>query len=206
MNPTSQRLEVECGDAIRILGVEGEPVDGLPAVAGLYTFSARRPGAVGELGLKELEPDMPLTRRILYIGKSESSLADRLGGTHFATGMSGHSTVRRTFGSLLGLRAIPRPSAIADPTRKQLMTMTANFAFDHDDDVRLTQWMLSNLAIRAFPSSFTPLAALERRVGAAFRPPLDQERKAFWTPNPWRDQVHDARARLRTLLRIELGL
>ena len=116
--------------------------------------------------------------------KAEDSLGDRLQGTHFMTGESGRSTVRRTFGALLCMEAIPRPSRIVKPDRRQLMTMTANYAFAGDDDPKLTEWMVRHLAIRVFPSSYSPLGVLERAVGARLRPPLDQEQRAFWEPIP----------------------
>jgi hypothetical protein len=205
----SSRLEAAVGAAAHVLAVESEPVDGLDALPpgpGLYTLSTRDARAIGELGLENLQPDAQLTRRILYLGKSESSLADRLEGTHLATGKSGHSTVRRTFGSLLGLCAITRPSRIVGPTRKQLMTATANFAFEAPDDERLTEWMLTNLEIRVFVTLWSPLKTFERRVGSVLRPPLDQEREPFWSPNPWREPVGRARERNRIALRAGLGL
>jgi hypothetical protein len=208
VNPRPHRLEATLRGAVRALAVDGTPVDGLdelPAAPGLYTLSVRRPAALGELGLEDLQPDAPLTRRVLYLGKSESSLADRLSETHFATGESGRSTVRRTCGSLLGLCAISRPSGIVNPTRKQLMTVTANFAFEPTDDRRLTEWMLANLGIRVFPTRWSPLKTLERRVGSLLRPPLDQEKDPLWSPNPWRSSVAGARERNQTRLRAVLA-
>ena len=97
--PSSSALDA-VAEATHQLAVESDPVDGLralPAVPGLYTLAVRDVGAIAELGLEDLEPDTPLASRILYLGKAESSIASRLGGTHLATGKSGHSTVRRTF-------------------------------------------------------------------------------------------------------------
>jgi hypothetical protein len=198
------KVERAVADAARALDVASGRVltlDALPAAPGLYTLTAGDPCAIAGLGLDELEPAAPLTGRVLYLGKSESRLSDRLAGTHFATGESGRSTVRRTFGSLLGLAAIPRPSRIENPTRKQLMTMTANFAFAPGEDERLTAWMLANLQIRAFATRASPLGAVERAVGAVLWPPLDQERTPFWSPNPWRDPVASARERIRLAVR-----
>jgi hypothetical protein len=197
-------LQAAVGAAYHALAVESEPVDGLgalPSEPGLYTLSTRDAHAIGELGLEDLQPDAPLTRRVLYLGKSESSIADRLSDTHLSTGESGRSTVRRTFGSLLGLRAIPRPSRIVGPTRKQSITATANFAFEPQDDERLTEWMHTNLEIRVFVATWSPLEHLERLVGGVLRPPLDQEKVPFWSPNPWRPLVALARERNRIRLR-----
>jgi hypothetical protein len=157
------------------------------------------------LPLPEFEPHDPLGHRVLYLGKAEDSLVGRLKGTHFMTGESGRSTVRRTFGALLGFKPIPRPSRIMNPDRRQLMTMTANYAFTDEDDSKLTEWMVSHLAIRVFASSHASLGLLERAVGARLRPPLDQEQRPFWEPNPWRIPVAAARKRVRDQLRAQLA-
>jgi hypothetical protein len=86
------------------------------------------------------------------------------------------------------------------------MTLTANFAFAPAEDERLTAWMIARLQIRALATKASPLSAVERAVGAALRPPLDQERKPFWMPNPWRVSVASARERIRLALRHANGL
>ena len=110
--------------AVKALDVGGAAATHLPARAGLYTLAPTGPEAVSVLGLEDLQPEEPLARRILYLGKAEDSLESRLISTHFAPGESGHSTVRRTLGALLGCQATPRGSRIINPSRKQLMTMT----------------------------------------------------------------------------------
>lgn len=114
--------------------------------------------------------------------------------------------MRRTFGALLALSAVPRPSGIHNPTRKQLMVATANFAFAEDDEDRLTNWMLANIEIRAYVTRTDSLAKLERAVGAVLKPPLDQERHPFWMPNPWRQPIAASRKSVREALRGELRL
>lgn len=113
---------------------------------------------------------------------------------------------KRTFAGLLGLRSCSRPSKIVNPTRKQLMTGTANFGLIADDENRLTDWMVANLFVRAGTSKWIPLETLERAVGALLRPPLDQERTPMWLPNPWRRQVSAARERLRLAARAVAGI
>ena len=206
MSEGNQSLAASAASRLNVSSPALGTIGSVPTGPGLYSLSTSRELAIADLGLKELEPDEPLTARILYLGKAEDSIAKRLAGTHFTTGKTGHSTVRRTFGALLGLSATTRPSTIASPTRKQLMTMTANFAFTRDDDSRLSDWMLANLEIRAFEAVVPWLGDLERAVGAALRPPLDQELKPLWTPNPWRSSVASARERMRLALRTDLGL
>lgn len=157
--------------------------------------------ALADLGLEEVDGETPLHDRILYLGKAEDSVRRRLARTHFETGKTGWSTLRRTLAALLDLASCTRPSRIAAPTPEQLRTMTSNYGLTPDDEARLTAWMIENLDVRAAATGSEPLPQLERVVGAVLRPPLDQERTPLWSPNPWRTQVAEARARLRTRAR-----
>jgi hypothetical protein len=75
--------------AVHTLHFDATPATVLPAVPGLYTLAASGPDGLRMLDLAELEPDDLLGHRVLYLGKAEDSLADRLQGTHFMTGESG---------------------------------------------------------------------------------------------------------------------
>jgi hypothetical protein len=205
-DPTSadpfETLEAESepglNDAIRALSIDA-PAFGTPQEAprspGLYSISVLTAAALQELHLEDVERETPLLERILYLGKAEDSLRSRLSSTHFKTGKTGWSTVRRTLAALLDLESCPRPSKVHTP--EQLRTMTANYGLIQGDEMKLTRWMTKNLAVRAAATSAESLRELERQVGAALRPPLDQERPPLWSPNPWRTQVAEARARLR---------
>lgn len=84
----------------------------------------------------------PFDDRPLYVGKVESgTLLTRDIRTHFATGRTGSSTVRRSFAAMLhddlGLTGIPRnPDRPAD---------FANYGLSPADDETLTAWMLDHL-------------------------------------------------------------
>jgi len=84
----------------------------------------------------------------LYVGKSESSLRDRDLGTHFNSGTTGRSTLRRTFGAILKeplqLRAVPRGGE-NDTNRFR------NYKFDDESEEKLTHWMRNHLAIGNCP-------------------------------------------------------
>lgn len=81
----------------------------VPHVPGLYAIYG------GLMEWADLGLGRPTDDRPLYVGKSESSLADRDLRTHFGNGRTGSSTVRRTFAGLLhdslGLRGLPRNPA-----------------------------------------------------------------------------------------------
>lgn len=181
-------------------------VSGVPTGGGLYSLRAKSTDAVDQLGLSDALNEEPLVERILYLGKAEDSLRSRLADTHFATGKTGQSTVRRTLAALLGLSPTLRRSRVREPTRKQLMTMSANYSIVGPDDRRLTDWMQQNLEVRGVETTWQPLGGLERAVGAVLKPPLDQETPPMWTPNPWRAQVSEARKRMRSIVRRDVGL
>lgn len=201
-------LEAQAALALEVLGCSMPVIDtpcALPDEPGLYSFAASM-AICKQLGLPDIADQRPLCDGPLYVGKSEDSIRSRVVDTHLAVGETGRSTVRRTLASLLGLPGIPRPTKLKNPTRKQMMQRTANFALGDDDDIWLSEWMAENLEIRGTSSSYRPLRDLERIVGAQLRPPLDQERVPLWSPNPWRAQVAAARDSTRRELRRTLGL
>lgn len=156
-------------DAIRALSEDGHsPRDALahvPTAPGLY--AVRAPAKVWEeLGLTG-DPHIPL-----YVGKAEDSLVARDLKTHFTTGRTGSSTLRRSFAALLGdslsLTAVPRNPA--NPGH------FSNFGLELEGDERLTEWMRSHLrlAVWAKPRALNlSLSAVETGVLAHWQPPLN---------------------------------
>jgi hypothetical protein len=138
--------------------------DHVPDKGGLYAIfgdgRARR-----ELGVAA-DQDGPL-----YVGKAEHSLASRDLRTHFSTGKTGSSTVRRSFAALLReplqLRAVPRN--LSRPER------FANFGLDVDGDDRLTAWMHQRLTLAVWvtPVITMPLKEIEAAVIGHWDPPLN---------------------------------
>jgi hypothetical protein len=86
---------------------------------------------------------------IIYIGKTLKSQKSRDADTHFKTGKTGSSTVRKTFGSLLyeqyKLNAIPRSQSDIEKRRN------SHFKFDDKSEKQLTQWMVENLGLSFYP-------------------------------------------------------
>lgn len=83
----------------------------------------------------ELDLEGESEQRSLYVGKAERSLVSRDLQTHFATGRTGSSTVRRSFAALLrdSLDLRGQPRNLAKPER------FANFGLAQPDDQRLTE-------------------------------------------------------------------
>jgi hypothetical protein len=198
---TSTHAEVDAtsADASALLALTGprhalaEASQQVPSEPGLYAIYGSAE-VWAELGL-----DSPPDDRPLYVGKSESSLADRDLGTHFGNGRTGWSTVRRTFAALLhdslGLRGIPRNPA--NPER------FANYGLSPNHDVALTTWMRAKLSIAVWPSpSGIHLASVERAVLAHRLPPLNiKDVSTGWTA-----RVKAARAVLAAEARNSAGL
>jgi len=118
----------------------------------------------------------------LYVGKAERSLVGRDVRTHFVTGKTGWSTVRRTLAGLLAthleLHAQPRtPSAPGYFDR---------FGLDAAGDARLTAWMVEHLRLAVWPSPpGADLGVVETAVLIALVPPLNLSK----VRSPWRGQV-----------------
>lgn len=148
------------------------------AQLGLYavhtTAAARR-----QLGI---EADASL----VYLGKSESSLLTRDVGSHFATGRTGQSTLRRSLAALLaddlGLVPVPRGAG---------KNATTDHALAPDGDAALTEWMRGHLTLAIWPKPVgcPPLAEVEREFLRELEPALNLTH----VPRPWRE-LKSARA------------
>ena len=136
------------------------------------------------LGLGDPPDDRPL-----YVGKSESSLADRDIRTHFADGRTGQSTLRRSFAALLAerLNLHARPRNPAKPER------FANYGLSPEDDAKLTQWMRESLRLAFWANvGTTPLAVVEGELLRFWQPPLNLS----GVSTQWTAQVKEARSRM----------
>ena len=166
-----------------LVGVRHARVDALertPRKPGLYAFSGDEV-AWRQLGLTPAFRDQPL-----YVGKAEKSLSGRDVGTHFATGKTGSSTVRRSLAALLvddlHLVAVPRNLAKPDGS--------ANFARASASDRRLSEWMDARLTLATWVTpDGAELDEIETLVLRQLQPPLNL------------DKVGQPRQRLRSARR-----
>ena len=103
-------------------------------------------------------------RRIIYIGKTESSQEKRDMKTHFTSGKTGSSTVRRSIGSILcekeNLKLIPRNDSDYKNNR------FSHFKFDTPSEMRITTWMEKNLALSfyEYPKTKQEIEDLETEI------------------------------------------
>ncbi len=103
----------------------------------------------------------------LYIGTT-GNLAQREFDTHFASGQTGFSTLRRSLGALLkeelDLVPIPRGTGTS-------RTNFTNYRFGEDGEERLSDWMTRNLVVAVAPLSEPDQA--EKELIALACPPLN---------------------------------
>jgi len=124
--------------------------------------------AWADLGLSEVD----IAAAPLYVGKAEDSFVSRDLRTHFSSGRTGQSTVRRSFAALLanalGLHGIPRNT--------QAPGYFANYGLSPADDEALTSWMWRHLALAVWPAAKgLDLVDVEREVVRLLDPPMNIE-------------------------------
>jgi hypothetical protein len=179
--------------------IEPAVADALEALAGarLHRVEAvelvpRSPGLYAFYGDEQAWTDLRLAPafdgRPLYVWKAERSLNGRDVGTHFTTGKTGHSTIRRSLAALLaeelGLVAMPRRAARPDGS--------ANFALEPAGDERLSSWMERRLTLATWTKADgLVLDEVESAVLLRLRPPLNLDKVG----EP-RDRLRRARGQL----------
>lgn len=173
-------------DALHALvGVRHARVDAVafaPRKPGLYAFYG------DEVAWKELALAPAFEDQPLYVGKAEKSLNGRDVGTHFATGKTGSSTIRRSLAALLvddlHLVAVPRNLAKPDGS--------ANFALEGASDQRLSEWMDARLTLATWVKpDGAVLDDIETLVLRHLHPPLNLDKVG----QP-RDRLRVARRRM----------
>lgn len=170
------------------------PPDALEELAGVRhrrqdaaELVAREAGLYAFYGDGRAWTELQLTPKFdgqpLYVGKAEKSLNGRDVGTHFATGKTGSSTVRRSLAALLSneLELVPVPRNMVKPDG------SANFSLEQSGDVRLSDWMEQRLLLATWvkPEEVI-LDDIETAVVRSLRPPLNL------------DKVGEPRERLRS--------
>ena len=115
--------------------------------------------------------------QIIYIGKTESSQEKRDSKTHFTTGKTGSSTVRKSIGSILcaqeNLKPIPRNDIDYSKGR------FSHFKFDNASEIKITDWMKKNMALSfyEYPESKEKIDKLETEIIKQLKPILNIDNK-----------------------------
>lgn len=160
--PVSQELIEQATTALTGPAISAGEAEGVaPKRPGLYAISASTQG-LATIGLEGAG--------IVYVGKSERSLASRDLGQHFADGQTGRSTLRRSLAALITdeIAMHPRPRNPMKPADFD------RYALDEESDRLLTAWMREHLrlAFWAAPDG-TVLRPIEVAVIQRLLPPLN---------------------------------
>jgi len=135
--------------------------------------------------------------QIIYIGKTESSQEKRDAKTHFTSGKTGSSTVRKSIGSILcakeNLKPIPRNDS--DYKKRKF----SHFKFDDTSEKIITNWMKNNFALSfyEYPENKQLIDKLETEIIKKLRPILNIDHKN--PDNPFKDQIKQLRKNCATI-------
>ena len=115
--------------------------------------------------------------KIVYIGKTESSQQSRDANTHFKSGKTGSSTVRKSVGALLSqseeIVSVIRSLSDVEKRRK------IHYKFDDKSEEKVTKWMIDNLAVSfyEFPESKEKINSVETELIKLVQPVLNIDAK-----------------------------
>ena len=122
---------------------------------------------------KTIETIPFLANAPMYVGKTESSQQSRDANTHFCSGKTGSSTVRRSLGAILRqeLSLTPTPRNQTDYKNRRF----SHFKFDVPSEQLLTEWMKNHVSISfvEFTGSFNELDSLETEIIQKLIPPIN---------------------------------
>jgi hypothetical protein len=157
---------------MNLAGARHRPVEAAALIA-------RRPGLYALYGEEPTWTELVLTPAFdgqpLYVGKAEKSLNGRDADTHFATGKTGSSTVRRSLAAHLAdkLDLVPVPRNMANPDG------SANYSPDAAGDLRLSDWMETRLSLATWVKpDGAVLDDVETAVVRRLGPPLNLDKVA----------------------------
>ena len=134
--------------------------------------------------------DSVVKHQIIYIGKTESSQEKRDAKTHFTSGKTGNSTVRKSIGSIVCEKEnfIPIPRNESDYKKGRL----SHFKFDENSEEKITKWMKNNLAISFYEFNKTKqeIEDLETKLILQVVPILNISKNPH---NPFRNTLKNLR-------------
>lgn len=159
----------------------------LPDVPGNFILLLRKDSAIPEIIGTPTFTMITVNNeeyRVLYTGISSDSLRSRDFKNHFH-GNAGRSTLRKSIGSLMGFKKIPRDAN--NP-------WNGKTKFNENDEMRLTNWMTKNLLLMYLPT--TDYETLEIRLIAALNPPLNIKDNHNATNETFRKRLKTLRQRL----------
>ena len=147
-------------------------------------------GYSAELFPPLLAKDKIKKEKIIYIGKTESSQEKRDEKTHFYSGGTKSSTLRRSIGAILReeLKLIPIPRSCSENTEKRF----TNYCFDERGEKLLTKWMSDNLSLSfcELNGPVDEMETIEIDIIQQLKPILNLRNNK---DNPWRKELKKLR-------------
>ena len=117
---------------------------------------------------------------LVYVGISTKSLRKRDYQTHFNGNNAGRSTLRKSIGSLMGLKKTYR-------SEKEKSEWNPKIKFVEKDEEKLSEWMEANLLL-LFRTDINP-GAKEKEMIAILNPPLNLKDNPNIINKPYRDNL-----------------
>lgn len=157
-------------------------------------------GFTGEIFPLSSAKDFINEDTIIFIGKTKSGELSRVINTHFTSGRTGSSTLRRSLGAILRdtfkLKPIPR-SIIEKSDRKY-----SHYKFDNDSENKLTSWMLANLSFSFWEyDGGENLEEIEKELIKECKPILNLKDNSS---NKWMREVKELRSDCKELAKKSL--
>ncbi len=141
----------------------------LPNEQGIYAFYIDNTTDLGKFG----KPG-----QLIYVGLSEKNLNSRDTETHLKSGQTGWSTLRRSIGAILKTK-LKLTAQKRDINPKKLRA--DKYKFDEKGEIKLTEWMMSNLKMGYWstskPLTKDKLRNEEEKAIIMLKPTLDLDRR-----------------------------
>ena len=150
---------------------------------GLYAILLRLGSKLPECGVTYtpcMVTYMGQEYELVYVGISTKSLRGRDYGDHFVKNNAGRSTLRKSIGSLMGLKKTYRSEDEKNKDRPKIK-------FVKEDEEKLTEWMTDNLLL-LFKADLTP-GKKEKEMIAILNPPLNLKDNPNIINKPYRDNL-----------------
>ncbi|MDE6577194.1 MAG: hypothetical protein K2J82_02505 [Muribaculaceae bacterium] len=150
---------------------------------GLYVLLLRKGSKLPECGV-DYTPCMITydgeEYELIYVGISNKSLRKRDFHQHFTKNNAGQSTLRKSIGSLMGLKKTYRSEGEKGKPSPKIK-------FVDNDEEKLSEWMKKNLLL-LFKASSNP-KDMEKDMIAVLNPPLNISENTNFINRPYRDNL-----------------
>lgn len=142
----------------------------LPDSPGNYIVVLRISSTLPDIGVEPVMKKIEIDGRqfdVIYTGISSKSLRKRDYGQHFTGNNAGRSMLRKSLGSMMGLKKIPRDRNNPNNGKTK---------FADADEEKLSKWMRENLLLLYCKVDGSKVETLEEQLIAELNPPLNLQK------------------------------